>query len=61
MVESGGSGGGSLPWAAAQARDGRGGGGGRGGVGDCGKGATRRGHVQLALLAVQRAIEVLHL
>ena len=55
MVESGGSGGGSLPWAAAQARDGR------GGAGSCGKGATRRGHAQLALLAVQRAIEVLHL
>jgi len=32
-----------------------------GGAGSCGKGSTRRGHAQLALLAVQRAIEVLHL
>jgi hypothetical protein len=34
---------------------------GGGGAGSCGKGSTRRGHAQLALLAVQRAIEVLHL
>jgi hypothetical protein len=32
-----------------------------GGAGSCGKGSTRRWHAQLALLAVQRAIEVLHL
>ena len=32
-----------------------------GGAGSFGKGSTRRGHAQLALLAVQRAIEVLHL
>jgi len=42
MVESGGSGGGSLPWAAAQARDGRGGGGGGGGE-RAAAGRVRRG------------------